>query len=201
MNSNSKYFKKLKKLPVDKFFEDVLYNKKYGYYAKQIPFGEKGDFITAPTVSNLFGEILGVWIISYWENLNKPKNFNVIELGPGNAQLSKMLIKTFKKFNEFNKNHNFYLHERSSFLIKIQKKKLYSEKVKWISNKEINIQHYGQDNWTNLVNTSSYTDDEGVAHTVLGVWEQFVGDTIKVYSGYSNNCDILYIDSLEVVVD
>lgn len=134
MNSNSKYFKKLKKLPVDKFFEDVLYNKKYGYYAKQIPFGEKGDFITAPTVSNLFGEILGVWIISYWENLNKPKNFNVIELGPGNAQLSKMLIKTFKKFNEFNKNHNFYLHERSSFLIKIQKKKLYSEKVKWISN-------------------------------------------------------------------
>jgi hypothetical protein len=71
------------------------------------------------------------------------------------------------------------------------------QKVKWISNKEINI----QDNWTNLVNTSSYTDDEGVAHTVLGVWEQFVGDTIKVYSGYSNNCDILYIDSLEVVVD
>jgi hypothetical protein len=75
------------------------------------------------------------------------------------------------------------------------------QKVNWTSNKEINIQHYGQDNWTNLVNTSSYTDDEGVAHTVLGVWEQFVGDTIKVYSGYSNNCDILYIDSLEVVVD
>lgn len=71
------------------------------------------------------------------------------------------------------------------------------QKVKWISNKEINI----QDNWTNLVNTSSYTDDEGVAHTVLGVWEQFVGDTIKVYSGYTNNCNIQYIDSLEVVVN
>ena len=75
------------------------------------------------------------------------------------------------------------------------------QKVNWTSNGEINIQHYGQDNWTSLVNTSSYTDDEGVAHTVLGVWEQFVGDTIKVYSGYTNNCDILYIDSLEVVVD
>ena len=75
------------------------------------------------------------------------------------------------------------------------------QKVQWISNKEINIQHFGQDNWTNLVNQSSYTDDEGVAHTVLGVWEQFVGDTIKVYSGYTNNCSIQYIDSLEVVVD
>ena len=71
------------------------------------------------------------------------------------------------------------------------------QKVKWISNKEINI----QDNWTNLVNTSSYTDDECVAHTVLGVWEQFVGDTIKVYSGYTNNCNIQYIDSLKVVVN
>ena len=75
------------------------------------------------------------------------------------------------------------------------------QKVQWVSNKEINIEHYGQDNWTNLVNTSSYTNDEGVAHTVLGVWEQFVGDTIKVYSGYTNNCNIQYIDSLKVVVN
>lgn len=75
------------------------------------------------------------------------------------------------------------------------------QKVNWTSNRQINIQHYGTDNWTNLVNQSSYTDDEGVAHTVLGVWEQFVGDTIKVYSGYTNNCSIQYIDSLEVVVE
>ena len=75
------------------------------------------------------------------------------------------------------------------------------QRLHWTSNKQINIQHYGQDNWTYLVNTSSYTDDEGVAHTVLGVWEQFVGDTIKVYSGYINNCNIQYIDSIKVVVD
>jgi hypothetical protein len=75
------------------------------------------------------------------------------------------------------------------------------QKVNWTSNKQVNIQHYGTDNWTYLVNTSSYTDDEGIAHTVLGVWEPFIGDTIKVYSGYTNNCDIQYIDSLEVVVD
>ena len=133
MNSNNKYFKKLKQLPIDKFFEDVLYNKNYGYYSKKIPFGEKGDFITAPSVSKLFGEILGIWIISFWENLEKPKNFNIVELGPGNAELSKILIETFKKFNEFNKQYNFYLYEKSNLLKNIQKKKLYPNKVKWIS--------------------------------------------------------------------
>jgi len=75
------------------------------------------------------------------------------------------------------------------------------QKVYWTTNREVNIQHYGQDNWIDLVNSSSYTDDEGVAHTVLAVWEEFIGDTIKVYSGYTNNCDILYVDSLGVIIE
>ena len=71
------------------------------------------------------------------------------------------------------------------------------QKVKWISNKEINIAGH----WTNLVNMDSYTDDGGIAYTVLGVWEEFVGDTIKVYCGYTNDCSINYADSLEVIVE
>ena len=73
----------------------------------------------------------------------------------------------------------------------------YNQKVKWISNKEILI----EDHWTNLVNQSSYTDDDGKAYTVLGVWENFIGDTVKVYSGYTDNCNILHVDSLEVVIE
>ena len=75
----------------------------------------------------------------------------------------------------------------------------YNQKVNWISNKEILIDGY----WTNLVNGSSYTDysEGGKAYTVLGVWENFIGDTIKVYSGYTDNCNINHIDSLEVVID
>ena len=73
--------------------------------------------------------------------------------------------------------------------------------VQWVSNKEINLQYFGQDNWTNLVNTSSYTDDEGVAHTVLGVWEVMITDTITVYAGYYDECDIEHIDSIKVIVD
>ena len=73
----------------------------------------------------------------------------------------------------------------------------YNQKVKWISNKEIMIAGH----WTNLVNGSSYTDSDGKAYTVLGVWENFTGDTIKVYSGYTDNCNIQHVDSLEVVID
>ena len=73
----------------------------------------------------------------------------------------------------------------------------YNQKVNWISNKEIMISGY----WTNLVNQSSYTDENGRAYTVLGVWENFNGDTVKVYSGYTDNCNILHVDSLEVVID
>ena len=73
----------------------------------------------------------------------------------------------------------------------------YNQKINWVSNKEILIAGY----WTNLVNGSSYTDEEGKAYTVLGVWENFIGDTVKVYSGYTDNCNILHVDSLEVVID
>ena len=71
-----------KLIPVDEFVNKVLYHPKSGYYAKKIPFGRKGDFITAPTISNLFSEIITVWLISCWEKLGKPKNFNFVELGP-----------------------------------------------------------------------------------------------------------------------
>ena len=69
--------------------------------------------------------------------------------------------------------------------------------ISWQSNKEILLDGY----WTNLVNQSSYTDNDGKAYTVLGVWGNFIGDTIKVYSGYTDNFNIRHIDSLKVIID
>ena len=54
MKTNLKFFKKSKSLAVDKFFQNVLYDKKIGYYTSRQPFGEKGDFLTAPKISILF---------------------------------------------------------------------------------------------------------------------------------------------------
>tara|TARA_Y100001973_G_C5008178_1_gene237033 strand:+ start:193 stop:627 length:435 start_codon:yes stop_codon:yes gene_type:complete len=74
----------------------------------------------------------------------------------------------------------------------------HNQKVKWLSNRKILIAGH----WTDLVNNSSYTDeDDGKAYTVVSAWKNFVGDTVKVYSGYTDNCDILHVDSLEIVIN
>ena len=126
-----KYIKKSKFLPVDKFFYNVLYDKKFGYYNSTIPFGPQGDFVTSPNISNLFSEMIAIWIISTWELFGKPKKINVVELGPGDGSLVKVLIKVFKRFPEFNLAKRIYLFDESKLLKKFQKKNI-KNSVKWI---------------------------------------------------------------------
>ena len=123
-----------KKIKVDDFINKALYKPQIGYYSHRIPFGKKGDFVTSPTISNLFSEIIAVWIISSWEVLGKPKIFNLVELGPGDGSLSEVLVRTFKNFPTFNNSVRIFLYEKSKFLRKIQKKKVKGMKVKWINN-------------------------------------------------------------------
>ena len=116
MKADIKFFKKSKILPVDKFFRNVLYDNKFGYYSSHLPFGKKGDFVTSPKVSQLFSEMIAIWIVNTWESFGKPKNFNIIELGPGDGSLTNILIKSFKKFPEFNSVKKIFLYEESNFL-------------------------------------------------------------------------------------
>ena len=134
MKSINNYFPQSKTLPIDKFIANALYDKKYGYYCKTNPFGKMGDFITAPEISFLFSEMLALWVVSFWEHLNKPKIFNVVELGPGTGRMNLTLIKVFKKFPEFFKSTNIFLYEKSESLKKLQKKILFGEKIKWVKN-------------------------------------------------------------------
>ena len=134
MMSNKIFFKKAESLPVDKFFQNVLFDKKNGYYSSKLPFGNSGDFITAPVISNLFSEIIGVWLVSAWQTMGEPKKFNIVELGPGNGDLTKTLLKTFKQFPTFDNIVNIFLYEKSTFLKTIQKKNINNSKVKWIEN-------------------------------------------------------------------
>ena len=134
MKSNIKFFKNNKSLPVDKFFQNVLYDKKIGYYATKQPFGIKGDFITAPKISNLFSEMIAIWIVSVWEIFDKPKNFNIIELGPGDGSLTKVLFDVCSRFPEFDKAKKIYLYEESNLLKKLQKKNIKKNGVQWIKN-------------------------------------------------------------------
>ena len=134
MISNKDFFNNSKILPVDKFVENVLYNKRVGYYSSRIPFGKTGDFLTAPGISNLFSEIIGIWLVTTWNSLGRPKKFNIVELGPGDGSLTKILLKTFKQFPLFYKATNIFLYEKSNLLKNLQKKNIDSLKVKWIRN-------------------------------------------------------------------
>ena len=134
MISNKNFFNNAKSLPVDKFFQNVLFDKKKGYYSSKLPFGNSGDFITAPVISNLFSEIIGVWLVSAWQTMGEPKKFNIVELGPGSGVLTQTLLKTFKQFPVFNNAVNIFLYEKSNFLKTIQKKNINSSKVKWVEN-------------------------------------------------------------------
>ena len=134
MNVISQIFKDKKSLPLNIFIDKALYNKKYGYYSKKNPIGIKGDFITAPLISELFGEMIGIWCVAFWEKLGKPKNINIVELGPGEGSLCMTLIKVFSRFKIFNNALEIKLLEKSKFLKQIQECKISSNKVKWIKN-------------------------------------------------------------------
>ena len=113
---------KNKYIPLDKFINTALYNKKTGYYMNKNPFGKNGDFITSPDISILFSEMLAIWCIAFWQNLGCPKKINIIELGAGNGEMMYQLIKVFERFDKFKLSSNYFILEKSQFLQKIQKK-------------------------------------------------------------------------------
>ncbi|MDA7583057.1 SAM-dependent methyltransferase [Candidatus Pelagibacter sp.] len=119
---------------LDKFIEESLYNKKYGYYMKKNPFGESGDFITAPNISIIFSEMIAIWIISFWEKIDCPKQFNLIELGAGNGEMMKILVSTFNKFPKFKNSCKINILEKSELLKQTQKANIKDTKIKWLNN-------------------------------------------------------------------
>ena len=60
---------KTNNLPLDQFINLALYDKDKGYYMKKNPFGEDGDFITAPNITRLFSEIIAIWVLTFWKSI------------------------------------------------------------------------------------------------------------------------------------
>jgi len=74
-------------LTVAQFMALALYDPKEGYYRQAQAVGRSGDFVTAPEVSQVFGELIGFWCIEQWQRLGEPQPFKLIELGPGRGTL------------------------------------------------------------------------------------------------------------------
>uniref|UniRef100_A0A0S7EH93 Protein arginine methyltransferase NDUFAF7 n=2 Tax=Poeciliopsis prolifica TaxID=188132 RepID=A0A0S7EH93_9TELE len=74
-------------ISVSEYMREVLTNPVAGYYVRKMMLGPEGDFITSPEISQVFGELLGVWMVSEWMAAGRPRRLQLVELGPGKGSL------------------------------------------------------------------------------------------------------------------
>lgn len=84
-------------LRIDRYMGLCLGHPRHGYYITRDPLGEKGDFVTAPEVSQVFGELIGVWAVGVWAAMGQPDRFSLVELGPGRGTLMADVLRTVRK--------------------------------------------------------------------------------------------------------
>ncbi|XP_034059082.1 protein arginine methyltransferase NDUFAF7, mitochondrial [Gymnodraco acuticeps] len=84
-------------ITVAEYMREVLTNPVTGYYVRNNMLGPDGDFITSPEISQIFGELLGVWILSEWMGAGRPKHLQLVELGPGKGSLASDILRVFSQ--------------------------------------------------------------------------------------------------------
>lgn len=94
------------------------------YYAHRDPFGAAGDFVTAPEVSQIFGELIGLWCVAQWQRLGAPAPFLLVELGPGRGTLMADALRAARVVPEFVAALTLHLVEQSPLLRRHQAEKL-----------------------------------------------------------------------------
>jgi NADH dehydrogenase [ubiquinone] 1 alpha subcomplex assembly factor 7 len=107
-------------IPVAEYMREVLTNPKFGYYMNRDVFGEKGDFTTSPEISQLFGEMVGIWVYSNWLQLGKPAQFRLVEFGPGRGTLMADVLRTASQFPGFSSAVSIHFIEASPYLKDMQ---------------------------------------------------------------------------------
>ncbi|MCF6198201.1 MAG: SAM-dependent methyltransferase [Hyphomicrobiaceae bacterium] len=108
-------------LSLHDYMQACLADPEYGYYLVREPFGVGGDFITAPDICQVFGELLGLWCVHVWAELGQPKNCKLIELGPGRGALMSDALRAVSLVPECVRSIDVHFVETSTALRTAQK--------------------------------------------------------------------------------
>lgn len=121
-------------LSVTDYFALCLADPEHGYYRTREPFGQSGDFITAPEISQLFGEMVGVFLVHAWQQHGSPVPVNLVEIGPGRGTMMLDMIRVIRRLApDLFEALSVHLVETSDRLRGVQRVTLeaFSSKVSW----------------------------------------------------------------------
>ena len=119
-------------ISVADYMADCLLRPNHGYYTTRTPFGEAGDFTTAPEISQMFGELLGLSLAQHWLNTGQPDRFTLAELGPGRGTLMADILRATAKISGLHAAARIVLLEASPALRRKQRELLEGYEVTWI---------------------------------------------------------------------
>jgi SAM-dependent MidA family methyltransferase len=117
-------------ISVARYMTACLHDPDFGYYATRPALGLDGDFVTAPLVSQMFGELLGVWAASAWELMGRPEPFRLVEMGPGDGTLMSDVLRAVRHAPGFLDAADLWLVETSQPLEALQRQRL-GEAPRW----------------------------------------------------------------------
>lgn len=107
-----------------------------GYYRKADPLGAAGDFITAPEISQTFGEMIGAWVADLYLQMGSPEKFTLLELGPGRGTLMADALRVASRATGFAAALDLKLYETNPVLVEMQRERLAAFSPQWIDDVE-----------------------------------------------------------------
>lgn len=116
---------------LDRYMAECLLHPEHGYYATRDPFGRAGDFITAPEISQMFGEMLGLCLAQVWLDQGRPAPFTLAEIGPGRGTLSADVARVIRSVPGMAEAARLHLIEASPALRAVQRETLAAHQVTW----------------------------------------------------------------------
>jgi SAM-dependent MidA family methyltransferase len=111
-------------MPVAQYMALCLTHPEHGYYTRHDPLGASGDFTTAPEISQMFGELIGLWAAAVWRAMGSPQGVQLIELGPGRGTMMLDALRAAKVMPEFHSTIVLHMVEISAALERLQREAL-----------------------------------------------------------------------------